>query len=173
MTQEGQLPPPPVLWAQRKDILFVTICLEECKDHVIKIEPEKIYFQGVGGTEKKKYEVTINLYKEIDPDKSIQNLRGRSFELVLSKKEDGPYWPRLTKEKKAHWLKSDFNKWKDEDDSDDEDDMGMRDLGSPNMESMMRKLGGLGVGDDSKPNFDDLDDGEGVDSDDEEMPDLE
>lgn len=34
----------------------------------------------------------------------------------------GPYWERLLKEKtKQHWLKIDFNKWKDEDDSDDEE----------------------------------------------------
>jgi hypothetical protein len=41
--------------------------------------------------------------------------------LILKKKEDGPFWPQLTKEKqKFHWLKVDFNKWKDEDDSEDE-----------------------------------------------------
>lgn len=34
---------------------------------------------------------------------------------------DVKYWPYLTKEKKKyHWLKVDFKKWKDEDDSDDE-----------------------------------------------------
>lgn len=34
---------------------------------------------------------------------------------------DSKYWPHLTKEKKKyHWLKVDFKKWKDEDDSDDE-----------------------------------------------------
>lgn len=39
----------------------------------------------------------------------------------MKKKEEGPYWPQLTKEKKKyHWLKVDFNKWKDEDDSEDE-----------------------------------------------------
>lgn len=41
--------------------------------------------------------------------------------MVLKKKDDGPYWQQLTKEKqKFHWLKVDFNKWKDEDDSEDE-----------------------------------------------------
>jgi len=41
---------------------------------------------------------------------------------MLQKKwEDAKYWPHLTKEKKKyHWLKVDFKKWKDEDDSDDE-----------------------------------------------------
>lgn len=109
------------MWAQRKDMLFVTICLEDCKDPIIEIEPEKIYFKGEGGTDNKMHEVTINLYKEIEPCKTAKTLKGRTFELVLAKKEEGPYWPRLIKEKtKAHWLKSDFNKWKDEEDTDDE-----------------------------------------------------
>lgn len=38
---------------------------------------------------------------------------------MLKKKEDGPFWPHLTKLKQRyHWLKVNFNKWKEEDDSD-------------------------------------------------------
>lgn len=119
-----RLPPPPVMWAQRRDVLFVTICLEDCKDPVIKTEPEMIYFKGVGGTEQKMHELTINLYNKIVPNKTVQSLRGRTIELVLPKETDAPYWPRLTKEKtKAHWLKTDFNKWKDEVYSDDDSNM--------------------------------------------------
>lgn len=49
-------------------------------------------------------------------------VRDRVIEFVLKKKnEEEPFWPRLTNEKvKHHWLKVDFNKWKDEDDSEDE-----------------------------------------------------
>jgi len=60
--------PPPVMWAQRQQVVFVTICVEDCKNPDIKIEADKVYFKGVGGTEKKSYEVTLNLYKEIDPE---------------------------------------------------------------------------------------------------------
>ena len=43
------------------------------------------------------------------------------IEFALEKKEVGPFWKRLVKEeKKQHWLKVDFGKWKDEDESDDE-----------------------------------------------------
>lgn len=173
MTQEGQLPPPPVMWAQREDVLFVTICLEDCKDPTIKIEPEMIYFKGIGGTEQKMHEVTINLYNEIDVTKTVQHLRGRTLELILTKKEMGPFWPRLTKEKmKVHWLKSDFNKWKDENDSDDEVSMG----GNTNLEDMVRQMGGLGGSVNDKLRFGGLDnfedESEEVDSDDEDLPDL-
>jgi prostaglandin-E synthase len=68
------------------------------------------------------HEITINLYKACEPDKTIQIPKGRNFEILLFKKERGPpFWPRLTKEnQRFHWLKSDFNKWQDEDDSEDE-----------------------------------------------------
>ena len=40
----------------------------------------------------------------------------------MVKKEAGPYWPHLLKEKtKQHWLTVDFNRWMDEDDTDDEE----------------------------------------------------
>ncbi len=57
--------------------------------------------------------------------KSKFAVRDRVIEFALEKAEEGPYWERLLKEKtKQHWLKIDFNKWKDEDDSDSEDGPG-------------------------------------------------
>lgn len=167
MVHENEALPPSVMWAQRNNIIFLTICLEDCKNPEIKIDNDKVYFHGLGGTEKKNHEVTIELYKEIDPEKSIKFIRDRNIELILKKKdESGPYWPHLMKDKKKyHWLKVDFNKWKDEDDS--EDDVGQ----SEDLEEMMRQMGGLGGGGESKPSFNDLD--PESDSDDEELPDLE
>lgn len=177
MTQEGQLPPPPVIWAQRSPVLYVTICLEDCKDPTIKVEEKKIYFKGVGGTDHKMHEITINLFKEIVPDKTVQTIKGRTIELILSKAADGPYWPRLTEENtKFHWLKSDFNKWKDEDEGSSSDDDKPFNLNSGHdFEKMMHKMGGRNSLGDSKPNFDDLDDNAdagGPDSDDDDIPDL-
>ncbi|XP_045127878.1 co-chaperone protein daf-41-like isoform X1 [Portunus trituberculatus] len=157
--------PPPVTWAQRKNIVFLTICLEDCRSPTIKFEDDKIYFKGSGGTEKKDYEYTYDLYKEIDTEKSRSFPRDRNIELILVKKEEGPYWPHLLKQKvKQHWLKVDFSRWKDEDDSEDEGEGQNQDL-----EEMMRQMGGLGGGD-SRPSLDDLED---EDSDDDDLPDLE
>ncbi|XP_046397352.1 prostaglandin E synthase 3 isoform X2 [Ischnura elegans] len=159
--------PPPVMWAQRNNVVFLTICLEDCKEPQIKLENDKVYFHGIGGTDKKVHEVTIEFYKEVDADKSVQFKRDRNIEFMLRKKEPGPYWPHLMKDKKKyHWLKVDFNKWKDEDDS--EDELG----GNDELDEMMRQMGGLGAGDDGKPAFDDLEP-ESDDSDDEGLPDLE
>ncbi|XP_034233197.1 prostaglandin E synthase 3 isoform X2 [Thrips palmi] len=166
--------PPPVQWAQRTHVVFVTLCVEDCKNPDIQIEADKIVFKGTGGTEKKKYEITIPLFKEIDPEKSVKFIRDRNIELILKKKEEGPYWTYLLKDKKKyHWLKVDFNKWKDEDDSEDELNVGGG--GGEDLEEMMRQMGGLGgMGGGAKPDFNDLvpSDEEGPDSDDEELPDL-
>lgn len=96
--------------------------------------------------------------------------------------EEQPYWQSLTSTKqKLHWVKCDFNKWQDEDESGDEGVGGMGPGGSGDFEEMMRRMGGLGGagggmgmgGPGDRPNFDDLDMGGSEDSDDEEVPDLE
>lgn len=129
-----------------------------------------MFFKGVGGLEKKCYEVTIPLYKEIDPDNSKSFNRGRNIEILLTKantKES--FWPTLTSDKKKHhWLKCDFNKWQDEDDSGNE---GVGGGSDGDFVEMMRQMGGLGGGGD-KQNLDDLEDEE-EDSDDEALPYLE
>ncbi|KAK5646461.1 hypothetical protein RI129_004925 [Pyrocoelia pectoralis] len=167
MTEQTALPPP-VMWAQRSNVVFLTINLEDTKDPEIKVNKDSVYFKGVGGVEKKLYEVVIPLYKEIDVEKSKTYNRGRYIEFILEKAVSSePYWPSLTSDKKKHhWLKCDFNKWRDEDDSGDERVDGM---GGGDFEDMMKQMGGLGGG---QPNFDDLND-EGEDSDDEPIPNLE
>lgn len=173
MTDQPVLPPP-VMWAQRSAVIFMTINLEDAKDPDIKISKDSVFFKGVGGVEKKSYEVTIPLYKEIDPEKSKSFNRERCIEFILTKANtDDSYWPSLIKDKKKfHWLKCDFNKWRDEDDSGDE---GVGGMGGGDFEEMMRQMGGLGGGGGgaaAKPSFDDVDEGE-EDSDDEPIPDLE
>ncbi len=83
--------------------------------------------------------------------------------MALKKKEPGtPFWPRLLESKdKQHWLKVDFSRWKDEDDSDVEED--------GNFEDMMKKMGGGVPQEEMLQGLDD----EQEDSDDEELPDLE
>jgi len=171
--------PPPVMWAQRSAVVLLTINLEDVKGSEIKFTKDKVYFKGTGGVEAKNYEVTIPLYKEIDPDKSKSFDRGRCTELILTKANpEEEYWPSLTSDKKKHhWLKCDFNKWQDEDESGDEGLGGMGGGGGGggggDFEEMMRRMGGLGGGAaGDKPSFDDLDVGE-ADSDDEPVPDLE
>ena len=85
----------------------------------------------------------------------------------MAKKESGPYWPRLLKQTgKFHFLKTDFSKWKDEDEEDEEvDNNGMN---NPAMDLMggndfsnfdfskFAGAGGMGGAEDAQ--FDDSDD---------------
>ena len=195
----AKLSPPLVTWAQRPGLIFLTVCLEDCKEPKIEVKPNYLKFHGNGGADKKDHEVTIEFLKEIDPDKSKFAVKERVIEFALEKKESGPYWERLLKDKtKQHWLRIDFNKWVDEDASDDEEGAPGGGPGGANLEQMMAQMGGLGgmggmpgmggmggmpgmggmggmhnmgdMGGMDRPNLEDLD---GEDSDDEELPDLE
>jgi len=149
---------PPVVWAQRKDQVFLSIDLQDVKNEIIKLEPTKISFSGKSGT--KQYSFEIDFPKEIDPSKSKYVVRPRSIEFVLIKKDLG-YWERLLKEQpktKLNWLKVDWNKWKDEDDV-PEDDGGFDMGGMGNFD-----MGQFGGGDGGDVNSD---------SDEEEIPGLE
>jgi len=198
-----QLPTPPVTWAQRKNLVYVNIILEDSKEPTLKIEKNKLVFKGKGGPDQKDHELNIELFSDVKPDDSKFIVRARGTEIVLIKEDqEASYWPRLTKEqKKYHWLKVDFSKWKDEDESDDESAGPGAGAGGPpgggDFEEMMRQMGGMGglgggmggmggmpgmggmgmpgMGGMGMPgmggDFGDLE-GEG-DSDDEELPDLE
>lgn len=56
------------MWAQRKNLVSLTINVEDCKDPVITLEPTKVYFKGTGGPDKKTFEVTIDLFGEINTE---------------------------------------------------------------------------------------------------------
>lgn len=67
--------------------------------------------------------MTINFFSKINQEKVESKNVGRCFEFVIAKADTkGSYWPSLTTDKKKpHWLKVDFNKWKDEDELDEEE----------------------------------------------------
>lgn len=160
MADEKHLPS--VIWAQRHDKLYVTINVEDCKNAVINFENDKLSFSGSGGPDKLNYEVTLNLYGEIDPSQSNYAVLSRHIPMIIRKKDTGNYWPRLLKEsRKLHWLKTDFDKWRDEDDSDVDESK------DEAFEDMMKKMGNFNASSAAE----DLQNEE--DSDDEDLPDLE
>ncbi|KAJ3214284.1 hypothetical protein HDU67_001829 [Dinochytrium kinnereticum] len=70
------------------------------------------------------YEVKLDFYKDISVEASRQSANARQLLFILQKNETGqPYWPRSLKAsgKAPHFLKTDFSKWKDEDDDEDID----------------------------------------------------
>ena len=85
---------------------------------VFKPSKKSLYFNG--DTDGKSYELDLKLLRDIAPEKTKYRAKANCVEIVLEKVEKC-YWNRLLKSKgKQHWLKVDSQKWKEEDDSDDE-----------------------------------------------------
>ncbi|KAF2266942.1 HSP20-like chaperone [Lojkania enalia] len=183
---------PEVLWAQRsstsepeKNYVFLTIVASDVPESDLKLDlqPTKLSFKGTSTSKHVTYALDIDLFAEIDPKESKIHHTGRGIEMVLRKKElKEEYWPRLLKDPaKVHYLKTDFDKWVDEDEQDaqldDEDYMSkMNPMGGD---------GGFGGIDFSKlgaaqgagglPDLGDMggEGGESSDDEDEDMPELE
>jgi len=150
---------PPVEWAQRKDVIFLTVTVGDFKEPQINLADDKFHFRGRGGPDQRDFDCTVEFYKEVDSSKARRIPSDRNIQYVIPKKESGPFWPRLLKsDKKVHWVKIDFNKWKDEDDVSEDEGAQF------NFNDMMGQMGGF----EGKPDLDDLED-----SDNEELPDLE
>ncbi|KAF2182248.1 HSP20-like chaperone [Zopfia rhizophila CBS 207.26] len=124
---------PEVLWAQRssssdptKNHIFLTLMVSDvpADDMKLDLQPTKLSFKGTSTSKKVTYAVELEFYAEIDPKESKIHHTGRDIELVLRKKElKEEYWPRLLKDsKKMHFLKTNFDKWVDEDEQDAQPD---------------------------------------------------
>lgn len=154
---------PSTKWAQRRDRILLTIELSDCQKPDISLDTNSLKFSAKGGKEQKNYTLELKFHKEVNPEESKQNITAREICFNIKKKEDGPYWPRLVKDaKKPSFLHTDFSRWQDEDDSEEEDT-----AIDDNFESMMSQMGGAG-GQDFDPGEVNSDD-----SDDEELPDLD
>jgi len=179
---------PEVSWAQRssdsdaaRNYLYVSINVPDVPKSSadLKLAPTNVSFTGTTLKEIK-YHVSLDLYGEIDPENSKVNHTPRGVELVLRKKElKTEYWPRLLKEsKKMHFLKTDFDKWVDE----DEQDESVEEDYSANFGGGLGEDGGLGGIDFSKlgggadfggAGGEGEEGAEGEEESDEDMPELE
>ncbi|KAK1987842.1 HSP20-like chaperone [Colletotrichum cereale] len=121
---------PTVLWAQRssssdpsKNFVYLTISVPDvaASDLKLDLKPTGLSFSGHSNTLKRSYAVDLEFFAEIDPAESKIIHTAKNIELKLQKKElKEEYWPRLLKEaKKVHFLKTDFDKWVDEDEQDE------------------------------------------------------
>ena len=83
----------------------------------LDLKPQGLTFTGRSDSLKRTYHLEIEFFAEIDEANSKVNHTGKNVELKLRKKElKAEYWPRLLKDaKKVHYLKTDFDKWVDED----------------------------------------------------------
>ncbi|KAJ0168132.1 Protein wos2 [Colletotrichum tanaceti] len=182
---------PEVLWAQRsstsdasKNFVYVTITVPDVPASNLKLDlkPTGLSFSGHSDSLKRSYAVDLEFYAEIDPAESKVIHTGKNVELKLQKKElKEEYWPRLLKEaKKVHFLKTDFDKWVDEDEQDEATEEDFSQFGGmggmPGMGGAGGDFGGIDfskLGGGGGPDLGDLEDEEGEGEDDDDMPALE
>lgn len=133
---------PRVLWAQRSDCLFVTFEVFEVKEERVECTAEKISFEGIRSGDGAKFAVELELYANVDAS-SVKTVVGhREVSLTVKKAESGPYWPRLLKSsQKMHYIHTDFGKWKDEDEEDEEEGYADQGFGGFDPSALM---GGVG-----------------------------
>ncbi|CAN3478792.1 co-chaperone protein Sba1p [Diutina catenulata] len=145
---------PIVKWAQRsnaddaaKNIVYLTVEVSDPKNLEIDLTETSLKFAADASDDSGiKWRFSLEFYEAIDTKESKYNTKvGSHILFVLRKaKAQEEYWPRLTKDKLKHpSLKTDFDRWVDEDEqdehADDEDDMaGMGGMGG------MPGMGGMG-----------------------------
>lgn len=100
----------------------------------------------LAGPEEHVYSIELTLFGEIDADDVKQASTDRTVTLVIAKKEVGPYWPRLLKEKGRvpQYLKTDWSKWVDEDEVEEEKLGGAEDFGGFDMSQLQNFTNTLG-----------------------------
>ncbi|PRT54091.1 Protein wos2 [Wickerhamiella sorbophila] len=153
---------PEIRWAQRssasdaeKNFVYLTIEQPNLVNDSLELTATSLKFSGEDGSNK--FAVEFEFFAEIDVENSKKQKNDRNVFLVLRKKElNEEYWPRLTKDKvKRPYIKTDFDKWVDEDEQNEQpvedfgDMAGMGGMpGMPDMGAMggMPGMGGAGAG---------------------------
>lgn len=133
---------PEFLWAQRKDLVYLTINVPNVKatETTITLTDEgHIYFKGPGGNvgHEAEYVLDIDLFKPIKSDESRYKITARSVVFKISKADSGPYWDRLLRAagRNIH-CKVDWDNWKDEDEDEDDYSFGQQFADSKDLQDM-------------------------------------
>lgn len=149
---------PPVKWAQRSDVLYITVELPDAQDVKLKLEPEgKFYFSATAGAEKIPYEVDIDLFDKIDVNNSKASAGSRNI-CYFVKKAESKWWDRLLKQggKTPIFLKVDWDKWVDEDEEQEQDNKPTSEMDFGDIDfSKLNMGGGEGLNFDAAGNDDD------------------
>lgn len=152
---------PEVTWAQRssetdeaKNIIYLTIVVPDIeKGYKIDLKNDSLSFEGIsrpgGGPETKKYELKLVFYAEVDPKESKHKVNSQNIVFVIRKKDmKAEFWPRLQKgSQKLHFLKTDFDKWVDEDEQHEAPEEDMSQFGGMGGIPGMGGMPGMGGGD--------------------------
>ena len=107
-----------ILWAQDRINLYLTLEILNIKEQDITFETRLIKF--VGKNDVRDFDFQIDLHGDIDPESGTWQVRPNCVKITL-KKIQNSFWNRLTKTKQNN-VKIDWQKWVNEDDSEDSDE---------------------------------------------------
>ena len=145
----SEIIPPFTRWAQREDKLFITIevCSTDAKKSRQEINDDNFSFYcETECTPTISYLLELNFFGEIIPNKTLKKENDKEIMFVFFKLNK-LYWPRLvSSEKKLHFLKTDFEKWIDQEDSGDEFEK------EKNLDKLMEAMGRVSEMGDSNSN---------------------
>jgi hypothetical protein len=112
---------PPLVWAQDRTRLFVTIKLPGVQRDEVTFDPTHFHFRGEISNPPTAYDCVFELFGEIVPkDADTKCARvGLGLLVTLRKRDSRIWWPRLAKTtQKLHNVSVDWNRWiEDEDDA--------------------------------------------------------
>jgi len=107
---------PSILWAQDRTHLFITLEIPDFNNQEILFTSTNVSIKGTSN--EINYNLSIDLYNEIDSNNSSWVIKKNCIELKILKGK-AYYWQKLTKVKKNN-IKIDWQRWKDEDDEEDD-----------------------------------------------------
>lgn len=106
---------PKILWAQRKEVVYVTIEVVEAREENLAISEASLSVDARNDVGH--YQFSMDLYAAVNPAESTSVVTGRNIFVTLKKADtDASFWPRLVKTGKPANIATDFARWKDEDD---------------------------------------------------------
>ena len=109
---------PQILWAQDRKSIFLTFEIIDIKEQNINLSENKVSIEGKN--KNNEFNISIDLYSEINVDESTWSIKPKGIICTLNKKVE-KFWNKLSPLKMNN-LKIDWTKWINEDDSDLEDD---------------------------------------------------
>jgi prostaglandin-E synthase len=77
---------PNTRWAQRKDIVYLSLDLADVKNEKVELTENKLSFSGRGGSSGQHYELVIDFFEEVAKEGSKWAIHGKSTEFVIKKK---------------------------------------------------------------------------------------
>ena len=117
---------PSILWAQDRANLYITIEIKNFKNQDITFKSNNVNL--IGNSEKRDYNIMIELNSEINLEESSWVIKQNCIELKLVKNKL-IFWQKLTKNKQNN-IRIDWQKWKDEEDDEEEENEILQDFSS-------------------------------------------